>query len=727
MAVVEEEVEEELVQVAATPDRPWAAIVRTAVLAALFGLLIVLSAGSGQLARLGRTAFVIAIVVGLSGLLFALANVLVSQANRSWPLYRGVAGAIVAALGFGVLRGNRSVGTLVASGDYRLLSDDGTSFVVDDPELVSILSGVADPDLVEFATGALGLIEWPLVGAILGFIAGAATGVEERRIRLGVSIVVAIAAGWLIADNLLFRNRPDANLIAIVLVALLGAGIGALVSAALTDRRFFVERILLGAAVGALIAGWLMPELATGSIWAARFACIVPLSLLAAKFGWAEPRGAGGLADFDRRARALIFLGPALTFLSISLVIPAVRTIFTSFLDRESEEYVGLDNYRDLISSDAFVDTSGLTDSDGSSALLSSQLFWFGIVAIAAGVLIGASIHYSRNKVVGFERTPGSISAVLIGAFVLVFALFSLIRGTFPNTLWWMFTVTIGATLMGLVMAVLSQRAGRWESVAKSLVFMPMAISMVGASIIWRFQYRSRLASRDQTGTLNALWLELGKLSHSGWPRLLVLLCIGAILVRLGWMIFNAVRRGDSIAGTGTAVIVVGYLFVELLRRSLGGFTRDGDVIVGDTVLFLEQVRPFNNVFLMFILIWIQTGFAMVILGAAIKAVPEEFLEAARIDGASETEQFFYITIPQILPTLGVVITTIMVAVAKVFDIVKVSTGGNFGTNVLANDFFSEAFQFFDRGVGSAIAVVILLTIAPILVFNVYQMQKADA
>lgn len=206
-----------------------------------------------------------------------------------------------------------------------------------------------------------------------------------------------------------------------------------------------------------------------------------------------------------------------------------------------------------------------------------------------------------------------------------------------------------------------------------------------------------------------------------------MLVVLGAIIARLGWGIYGRIQRGDGFAGAGTALIIVGYIFVELLRRSLGGFVFQGDEVVGDTVAFLEEVRPFNNVFLMFILIWIQTGFAMVILSAAIKAVPEEFLEAARIDGASESEQFFYVVIPQILPTLGVVLTTIMVGVAKVFDIVKVSTGGNFGTNVLANDFFNEAFSFFDRGVGSAIAVVILLTLAPILIFNVFQMQKADA
>jgi alpha-glucoside transport system permease protein len=299
-----------------------------------------------------------------------------------------------------------------------------------------------------------------------------------------------------------------------------------------------------------------------------------------------------------------------------------------------------------------------------------------------------------------------------------------------------MFTVTIGATVLGLVMAVLSQRAGRWESIAKSLVFMPMAISMVGASVIWRLQYAPKNISGEQTGAPNAAWIALGKLSNAGldgntypaWSRWLLLLVLATLLVRLGFRIFGSWQRNEGFAGATVALIVVGWLFVEFLTRSMGGFTvlEDGS-IQPQAVAFREEVRPFNNVYLMFILIWIQTGFAMVILSAAIKAVPEELLEAARIDGASESEQFFNVTLPQILPTVGVVLTTILVAVAKVFDIVRVSTGGNFGTNVLATDFFDEAFSFLNRGVGSAIAVTILLIVAPVLIFNVYNMQKAEA
>jgi alpha-glucoside transport system permease protein len=124
------------------------------------------------------------------------------------------------------------------------------------------------------------------------------------------------------------------------------------------------------------------------------------------------------------------------------------------------------------------------------------------------------------------------------------------------------------------------------------------------------------------------------------------------------------------------------------------------------------------------ILIWIQTGFAMVILAAAIKAVPTEFIEAAKVDGATESQTFFRVTMPQILPTIGVVSTTLIVLVTKVFDIVKVTTGGNFGTNVLANDMFEVSFSFFNTGLGSAISVFILISVLPVMFLNVRRMQK---
>ncbi len=582
----------------------------------------------------------------------------------------------------------------------------------------------------------VGLVEWPILGAVLGALAGMATGFADRRVRLAVPTLIGLGGGWVVGDNLLFRNRPDASLTTVAVMTVIGAAVVGGASYLAGKRYVLVERCLLGAALGATAGGWLLPDLSGGSATTSQLVCMIPLGLVGLRFGWPSARDANGMASFDRRARAVIFLAPALTFLTVNLVVPAIRTIITSFQDRDSEEFVGFDNYRELAGSERFLDWRSWSGDDGTWNVLTSRLTWGGLFLIVVGFAIATSINWTRNRTRGLDHSPTSRGSILVGGVLIAFAFFSVIRGTLPNTIWWMFTVTIGATTLGLAMAVLSQKAGRWESIAKSLVFMPMAISMVGASVIWRLQYAPKNTSQKQTGVLNAVWVELGDLSHAGvegsdypgWIRWAVLIALGTILARIGFTIWARWQRDEGFAAAGVIAVIVGWLFIEIFLRDLGGFQiNDDGSIQAEAVAFRELVQPFNNVYLMFILIWIQTGFAMVILSAAIKAVPEELHEAARIDGATESEQFFNVTLPQILPTVGVVLTTILVAVAKVFDIVRVSTGGNFGTNVLAHDFITESFQFLNRGVGSAMAVVILLIVAPVLIFNVFNMQKAES
>ena len=701
--------------------RNWTAIGGAIILAFLFVVLIIASSNTGQLGRLGWVFFTIVAVLAASAGVFTLGNMLVSQASKNWARYRALVGALLGAAGFGLLRGNRSIGSLVADEQVLLLGDGDPLDVTDNTDLIDILTGIADPELVRYATGFLGNIEWPILGAILGAIAGWATGAfENRLLRVAGAVIPAVIAGWLIADNLLFRNRPDASLVTILIWAAACGAIGAAIGAA---THHPIERGLFGAAIGAAIGAWFASgDLGTGSLGMSRIAAILPLALLATRFAWPGSRSPGELAHFNRRARAFIFLAPALTFLSANLVIPAIGTIYRSFLDRNSEDNVGFQNYRDLFGSSDFIDTSNWTN------FFTSQLFWLGLILVVGGFLVGSFIHRTRNGVMGLERTGGSIGPILLGLFILAFGLFSVIRGTFANTLWWMLTVTVASTVMGLAIAVLSERAGRLESMAKSLVFMPMAISFVGASIIWRFQYQPRNISKRQTGVLNALWVELGKLSHSGFPRAVVLLLLVVFTIITIRKIANRAANGESFAGLGAVAIVLLYLIIELLRRSLGGFAFAPDgTVIADTVAFREGTPPFNNVYLMFIMIWIQSGFAMVILSAAIKAVPQELLEAARIDGANDSQQFFNVILPQILPTIGVVVTTTIVAVAKVFDIVKVSTGGNFGTNVLANDMFEVSFSFANFTLGSAIAVFILVSVLPVMYLNIRRMQKARA
>ena len=141
-----------------------------------------------------------------------------------------------------------------------------------------------------------------------------------------------------------------------------------------------------------------------------------------------------------------------------------------------------------------------------------------------------------------------------------------------------------------------------------------------------------------------------------------------------------------------------------------------------------QQFGAYNNVFIMIPFIWVYTGFAMVIFSAAIKGVPADLLEAGgRVDGANEAQSFWRIVLPQIRPTIGVVITTIIVVVMKVFDIVKVMTNGNFGTQVLANEMWNRAFIDANFGVGSAVATVLFLSVLPVMYVNIRRMQKEAA
>lgn len=220
-------------------------------------------------------------------------------------------------------------------------------------------------------------------------------------------------------------------------------------------------------------------------------------------------------------------------------------------------------------------------------------------------------------------------------------------RESMVNNFMWLLVVPAAATFFGLLAAVLTDRIW-WGNFAKSLVFMPMAISFVGASVIWKFVYDYRAAGSEQIGILNAFVVWLG-FEPQAWIAV-----------------------------------------------------------------------PFwNNFFLMVILIWIQTGFAMVILSAALRGIPEETLEAAVIDGANDFQIFFHIMVPQIWSTIAVVWTTITIVVLKVFDIVFAMTNGQWNSQVLANLMYDWMFRGFDFGRGAAIAIVLMVLVTPIMVSNI--------
>ena len=223
-------------------------------------------------------------------------------------------------------------------------------------------------------------------------------------------------------------------------------------------------------------------------------------------------------------------------------------------------------------------------------------------------------------------------------------------RQSIFNNFLWLLIVPAACTFAGLVIAVLTDRIW-WGNIARSLIFLPLAISFVGASVIWKFVYDYRGEGQEQIGILNAIVTWFG-----GAPQV--------------WI-----------------------------------------------------AMPFwNNLFLMVILIWIQTGFATVILGAALRGVPEDTLEAAVIDGAGPFKIFWRIMVPQIMSTIVVVWTTITVLVLKVFDIVLTMTNGQWDTQVLANLMYSWMFTGGgDFGRGAAIAIVIMLAVMPIMVWNIRQ------
>jgi len=294
------------------------------------------------------------------------------------------------------------------------------------------------------------------------------------------------------------------------------------------------------------------------------------------------------------------------------------------------------------------------------------------------------------------------------------------------NNMVWLIVVPAGATAFGLLAAQLTDRI-RWGNLAKSMIFMPMAISFVGASVIWKLIYDTREAGQPQIGLLNALWLQA-----EGGPFSILVLKVLPVLLLLGiaagilWVLWIQVRdfaEGGPWAKVlrGVGILIGAWLAFVALSWAFG--TATASLPYGKPQFWL-QIPFWNNFFLMAVLVWLQTGFAMVILSAALRGVPEDTIEAAIIDGANPFQIFFKIKVPQIMGTIVVVWTTITITVLKVFDIVRAMTGGQQETQVLANYMYDKLFVAVDWGVGSASAMIILLLVSPILIWNVYSARK---
>jgi alpha-glucoside transport system permease protein len=298
------------------------------------------------------------------------------------------------------------------------------------------------------------------------------------------------------------------------------------------------------------------------------------------------------------------------------------------------------------------------------------------------------------------------------------------------NNLLWLVVVPALSTAFGLLAAQLTDRI-RWGNFGKSLIFMPMAISFVGASVIWKLIYDTRPDDQPQIGILNAIWLKFdGGIGSTIGLRLVPALLILLLIAALGygaWLLARALIKArvkphpmEMFARLLGVAILLGLIW-ELVGWMVGLFA--GDLPYGQPQAWLT-IPYWNSYFLMIVLVWIQTGFAMVILSAAIRGVPEETIEAAILDGANPFQIFFRIKVPQIMPTIVVVWTTITIVVLKVFDIVLAMTNGQWQTQVLANYMYDKLFRALDWGVGSASAMIIMLMVTPILVWNIYSARK---
>jgi len=279
--------------------------------------------------------------------------------------------------------------------------------------------------------------------------------------------------------------------------------------------------------------------------------------------------------------RPFLFFLPGVGILFLFLTIPAIITLYQSFFNNDSTQFVGLSNYAAVF-----------TD----SAMLES----------------------------------------------------------FRNNLIWLFLGTSLTVGLGLLIAVLADRS-RFETLAKAIVFMPMAISLVGSSVIWRFVYAAAPAGQQQIGVLNGIITALG-----GEPQ--------------SWL----------------------------------------------------TAQPWNNIFLIAVNIWGSTGFAMVLFSAALKGVPADLAEAAQVDGATEIQAFFRVVIPYIQGTILTVTTTTAIGTLKIFDVIYVMTGGQYGTEVIGTEFYRQFFTNSNFGYGAAIAIVLFIAISPVLIYNLRQLGRQE-
>jgi alpha-glucoside transport system permease protein len=650
---------------------------RGAIIGALIGALVL----AFLFDKIRSTIITVLVAVAACAAIWIGANLLFDQARDRWQRFN--------TLWFGVF--GFSLGVLLHGN--RLTLGSGDSF--------------------------LAWIIGPLLGAIsfgaIGFVLAQTDDPRQRQIiSIGSFTVIGVVIGLVLREE--FQPGVDwvTTIVYTAIVGLLGAGLAVLA------KRPPQHGALLGAALGWMLGYWGGADVGDGNVATAILGTVVPAVLIGVRVSETTNPDLQGRTVISQRARAWIFLGPGLLFITVMLVVPAIRTAYLSLLDND-DDFVWFENYGATFTNKDSWNLSNWTNT------FTSYPFIIGAALLIIALVVGSRQKQLTGRAV--ELGNPTVAPLVIGFLFVAFGAFTALRGTIINNLWWVVTVTFFSTALGLAVAVLADQRGG-EKIAKSIIFMPMALSLVGASIIWRFVYQTRDVSKSQTGVLNAIWVWLGELSTgSGLGTIIGAIFLGVLLAVIGTFLARALVRRTYGRAVVPAVLLffAGWIFIrytQIIGGGIGGFTyKDDGSVEAQTIAFVQET-PYNNFWLMVVLIWIQVGFAMVILSAAIKAVPTELIEAAKIDGANDAQVFWRVTLPQIATTIGVVVTTLIVLIMKVFDIVKVMTNGQFGTQVLANDMFAQAFQFGNTGRGAALAMLIFLSVLPVMYYNIRRMQK---
>ena len=531
---------------------------------------------------------------------------------------------------------------------------------------------------------------------------------QVTSVAISVAVAAVLGAVLFVGLNLLL---DQAHTRWVWFVASLGALGGLVFGAAMQHNGWFPEGI-----VGILIGGGI------GLVVGLGLGRLTAVTLGANADVWAE------------RFRPWVFVAPALLFVTLGLVGPAVNTFIISFRSGDSGDGdATLEHYRTIFT-DKIAGTNEFFNVDNIENVFTSRLFIasLGLFAVA-GIMAWASAKRFAGgaEAETGERTSRATWTVLgvIGVAMVVGLVEGIVREPNESSIYDVLTVfvssrvTLGVFVIALALGLMLWLYQRLRQTADLDWGSPgSSMAIIAAVILLLFAFLSTL----QAVFWNNLWWVV---SVAGLSTVLgLLLAILADRTRSNRVEVSAkafIFMPMAISMVGAAVIW-DFMYERqatgdqtgLLNALLQamGFQPRGFFINASMI-------PWNNIWIMVIMIWIQTGFAMVILSAAIKGVPDELLEAAEVDGASETQIFWRVVIPQIRSTILVVVTTLIIIVMKVFDLVKATTGGANRTNVLANEMFNNLSNgFFAQS--SAFAVVIFVLVVPIMIMNINRARK---